>query len=148
MTTRRFDAIVRTLRANKHKLTPQRLAIVGVLAESRGHPSAEAIYEQLKGTFPTMSLATVYRNIQLIKSLGEVLELGFPDGGNRYDGKKPYPHPHLVCIRCKKIMDPDLESLKDMTTELSKETGFTVVSHRLDFFGLCPECAAKKEQDR
>ena len=92
-----------------------------------------------------MSLATVYRNIQLIKSLGEVLELGFPDGGNRYDGKKPYPHPHLVCIRCKKIMDPDLESLADMKMELSKETGYRVISHRLDFFGICPECAAEKE---
>lgn len=39
-----------------------------------------------------MSLATVYRNIVLIKSLGEILELGFPDGRNRYDGNKPYPH--------------------------------------------------------
>ena len=145
MTANRFDAIVRTLRSHKHKMTPQRLAIVGVLAESKGHPSAETIYEQLKGEFPTMSLATVYRNIQLIKSLGEVLELGFPDCSNRYDGKKPYPHPHLVCIRCKEIMDPDLDSLEDMKAELSKETGFRIISHRLDFFGLCPACAREEE---
>lgn len=145
MTTGRFDAIVRTLRAHNHKLTPQRLAIVRVLADSEGHPGAESIHEQLKEKFPTMSLATVYRNIQLIKSLGEVLELGFPDGSNRYDGKKPYPHPHLVCIRCKCIMDPDLESLADMTTELAEETGFRVLSHRLDFFGLCPACIREKE---
>ena len=145
MGTRRFDAIVQTLRHHRHKMTPQRLAIVRVLAESEGHPSAETIHARLKDEFPTMSLATVYRNIQLIKSLGEVLELGFPDGGNRYDGKKPYPHPHLVCIGCKSIMDPDLESLEDMKAELSKETGFRVISHRLDFFGLCPACAAEEE---
>jgi Fur family peroxide stress response transcriptional regulator len=46
-----------------------------------------------------MNLATMYRNIVLIKLLGEVLELGFPDGNNRYDGNKPYPHPHLICIK-------------------------------------------------
>lgn len=141
---KRFDTIVETLKANGHKLTPQRLAIARILSVSQGHPGAEAIYARLKDAFPTMSLATVYRNIQLIKSLGEVLELGFPDDSNRYDGNKPYPHPHLVCIKCKKILDPDLESLEKMTAELSRETGFKMVSHRLDFFGICPDCSRKK----
>jgi len=46
-----------------------------------------------------MSLATVYRKVLVLKSLGEALELGFPDGRNRYDGNRPYPHPHAACIR-------------------------------------------------
>ena len=91
-----------------------------------------------------MSLATVYRNILLIKSLGEVLELGFPDGSNRYDGKKPFPHPHVICIQCKKIVDPDLESLDEMKDEVAKETHFKILNHRLDFFGICSTCQAKK----
>jgi len=86
-----------------------------------------------------MSLATVYRNIQLIKSLGEILELGFPDGNNRYDGNRPYPHPHLVCVQCGKILDPDLGSLEHMKEELSRETGSRVLNNRLDFFGVCPD---------
>ena len=95
----RFEAIIQKLRDNHHKITPQRLAIVKILAKSIGHPSVENIYDEIKIDFPTMSLATVYRNIVLIKSLGEVLELGFPDGSNRYDGNKPFAHPHVICIK-------------------------------------------------
>lgn len=132
--------MVEALQQHRHKLTPQRLAIVRVLASSVGHPGAEAVFNQLKNDFPTMSLATVYRNIQLMKSLGQVLELGFSDGSNRYDGNKPYPHPHLVCTRCGRITDPDLESLEKMKRELAVETGYQVLTHRLDFFGICPDC--------
>ncbi|MBI9085568.1 MAG: transcriptional repressor [Desulfobacterales bacterium] len=143
--TDRYDTIVRRLREAELKLTPQRLAITKILAKSEGHPSVERIYQQLQDAFPTMSLATVYRNIMLIKSLGEVLELGFPDGSNRYDGNKPYPHPHVVCIRCKTIIDPDLASLQDMTAEVAKETGFEILNHRLDFFGVCPNCRKRAD---
>ena len=100
---KRFELIIQKLREKGHKITPQRMAIVKILSKSDGHPSVEDIYDQIKKDFPTMSLATVYRNIVLIKSLGEVLELGFPDGSNRYDGNRPYPHPHVICVKCKKI---------------------------------------------
>jgi Fur family peroxide stress response transcriptional regulator len=140
----RFDTIIQKLRDHGHKITPQRLAIVEILAKSEGHPSVENIHGQIKNDFPTMSLATVYRNIELIKSLGEVLELGFPDGSNRYDGHKPYPHPHVICIKCRKIVDPHLDSLDDMKKEVESETDFTILNHRLDFFGICSNCMAKK----
>jgi len=141
---KRFESIIQKLRDNGHKITPQRMAIVKILGKSNGHPSVEDIYDQIKKDFPTMSLATVYRNIVLIKSLGEILELGFPDGSNRYDGNKPYPHPHLICVKCKKIVDPDLESLDDMKNELAAETHFKILTHRLDFFGICSNCMAEK----
>ncbi|HKK99700.1 MAG TPA: transcriptional repressor [Desulfotignum sp.] len=141
----RTDTIIRKLRENGHKITPQRLAIIKILAVSEGHPSVEDIYEQIRRDFPTMSLATVYRNIVLLKSFGEVLELGFPDGSNRYDGNKPAPHPHVICIRCKKIVDPVLDSLDEMKKEVALETDFTILNHRLDFFGICSSCMAVKE---
>lgn len=140
----RFDIIVGKLREKGHKITPQRLAIIRILARSDGHPSVETIHDQIKDDFPTMSLATVYRNILLIKSIGEVLELGFPDGSNRYDGNKPYPHPHVICVRCKKIVDPVLDSMDVMRKEVAAETQFKILNHRLDFFGLCSECMAKE----
>jgi Fur family transcriptional regulator, peroxide stress response regulator len=140
----RFDSIIQKLRDNGYKITPQRLAIVNFIARTEGHPSVEDIYDQLKNDFPTMSLATIYRNIETIKSLGEVLELGFPDGSNRYDGHKPYPHPHVICIKCKKIVDPDLDSLDDMKKEVASETKFKILNHRLDFFGICSDCMASQ----
>jgi Fur family transcriptional regulator, peroxide stress response regulator len=139
----RFDSIIKKLRENDHKLTPQRMAVIKILARSEGHPSVEKIYEQLLVDFPTMSLATVYRNVMLIKSLEEVLELGFADGSNRYDGNKPYPHPHVICIRCHKIIDPDLAGLANMAKEVADETGFEILTHRLDFFGICSNCMAE-----
>lgn len=136
----RFQVILQKLKDGGHKITPQRMAIIAILAKSEGHPTVEAIYDQIKNDFPTMSLATVYRNILLIKSMGEVLELGFPDGSNRYDGNKPHPHPHVICIKCKKIVDPDLDGLDVLKAAVAKETHFTILNHRLDFFGICSDC--------
>jgi Fur family peroxide stress response transcriptional regulator len=136
----RFNRIISKLKERGHKITPQRVAIARILTKSGGHPSVEDIYAHLQKDFPGVSQATVYRAIMLIKSMGEVLELGFPDGGNRYDGNRPYPHPHLVCTLCKKILDPDLDTLKDMTKELADESGFQIITYRLDFFGVCPDC--------
>lgn len=135
--------MLKKLSERRFRITPQRIAVLKILASSDGHPSVEKIYEKVRADFPTTSLATVYKTVTLLKELGEVLELGFPEGGNRYDGNKPYPHAHLICIKCKKILDPDLATLEDVTKELVSDTGFDIVSHRLDFFGVCPECKNK-----
>ncbi len=140
----RLNQMVAKLRAQDLRITPQRLAILRILAASEGHPSIEEIYDRMKVDFPTMSLATVYKTVTLLKELDEVLELGFPEGVNRYDGSKPYPHPHVICLKCKKIMDPELGSLQHLIEAAGKETGFRIFSHRLDFFGLCPECQGKE----
>jgi len=142
---KRFEIIVRKLRESGHRITPQRLAIVHILARSDGHPSVETIHDRIKKDFPTMSLATVYKNVQLIKSVGEVLELGFPNGSNRYDGNKPAPHPHVICTECKRIVDANLESLNEMEKEIEMETRFKILNHRLDFFGICGNCMAEKD---
>ena len=136
----RLEKMVQTLRDNQYRITPQRLAILKILAQSKGHPSVESIYEQVKPNFPTTSLATIYKNVAILKELDQVLELGFSDDSNRYDGNKPYDHPHVVCTVCKKILDPDIATVKDMTQELVQATGFAITRHRLDFFGLCPQC--------
>ena len=139
----RLESMLKKLREHRFRITPQRITILKVLVSSLEHPTVERIYEQVKSDFPTTSLATVYKTVTLLKELHEVLELGFPEGSNRYDGNKPYPHPHVICIKCKKIVDPDLSGLADMTSELKKETGFKIINHRLDFFGICPSCQKK-----
>jgi Fur family peroxide stress response transcriptional regulator len=141
----RLDKMLQKLRQRNFRITPQRIAVLKVLAFSEGHPSVENIYEEVRKDFPTTSLATVYKTVTLLKELNEVLELGFPEGSNRYDGNKPYPHPHLICTKCKKIVDPDLASLEEMTQELVSDTGFQIINHRLDFFGICPDCQKKMD---
>ena len=109
-----------------------------------GPVKASGCWTHIIEVFPTLSLATVYRNIMLIKSLGEVLELGFPDGSNRYDGHRPYPHPHLICVKCKKIVDSDLDRLDEIKEEIAIENHFRILNHRLDFFGICSDCMSEK----
>ena len=136
----RLNQMLSKLKAHDFRLTPQRLAVLKVLAVSEGHPTVERIYETVRAEFPTTSIATIYKTVNLLKQLNEVLELGFPDGSNRYDGNKPYPHPHVICTKCKKIIDPNLGSLKDLTKEVIKQTGFQILNHRVDFFGTCRDC--------
>ncbi|MFO7665988.1 MAG: transcriptional repressor [Desulfobacterales bacterium] len=138
--TSRLDHMIERLKENGFRITPQRVAIVEILANSWAHPGVDQIYREVIKKFPTTSLATVYKTVTLLKELGEVMEMGFGDGSNRYDGKNPHPHPHVMCVKCKSISDPDLSSLNDMSKELSEETGYKILSHRLDFFGICPEC--------
>jgi Fur family peroxide stress response transcriptional regulator len=136
----RLDQMLIKLRERDFRITPQRLAVLRVLAASDGHPSVERIYDTVRAQFPTTSIATIYKTVALLKQENEVIEISFPDGSNRYDGKKPYPHPHLICTRCKQIIDPDLSSLEDLAKEVAEETGFQIHTHRVDFFGLCREC--------
>jgi Fur family peroxide stress response transcriptional regulator len=136
----RLDQMLSKLKDHDFRITPQRLAVLKVLAASEGHPSVERIYETVRIQFPTTSIATIYKTVALLKQENEVLEISFPDGSNRYDGNKPYPHPHLICTRCGKIIDPDLSSLENLSEEVTKETGFQIHTHRVDFFGLCREC--------
>lgn len=136
----RLETMIQKMRDAGCRITPQRIAILRVLSISKGHPSVEDIYAQVKGEFPTTSLATVYKNISMLKELNEVIELSFGTLSSRYDGNRPDPHPHLICTKCKKIIDPDLETLEHVSDELTRETGFRIMSHRLDFFGICPDC--------
>lgn len=137
---KRLQHMVENLRERGLRITPQRLAVLKVLAESEDHPSVEQVYEQVKTDFPTTSLATIYKTVTLLKELGEVLELGFAEGGSRYDGNKPFPHPHVICTKCGAIADPDFSNMSKMAKEMAKKTGFKLTHHRLDFFGLCPDC--------
>jgi Fur family transcriptional regulator, peroxide stress response regulator len=141
----RLTQMLAKLKSHDFRITPQRLAILRILSESEDHPSVDQIFERVKTNFPTTSLATVYKTITLLKELNEVLELGFPDGSNRYDGNKPCPHPHVICVKCGKIMDPELIGLDTLAEEMSKKTGFRILSHRLDFFGVCRECQRARD---
>jgi len=111
-----------------------------IIAESKGHPSAEQIFEQIKADFPTTSLATIYKTLSLLKDLGEVLELNLAGVGSRFDGNKPYPHPHVICTKCGQIIDPEFEPMAGISREIARQTGYKITHEQLNFFGLCPKC--------
>lgn len=138
-----LDETLGKLRQREFRITPQRIAILQAFFNTDQHPSIEEVYNQVKTDFPTTSLATVYKTVTLLKEIGEILEIGFKDGRKRYDGKKPYPHPHLICTRCNSIIDAEVSLLGQLTTEVAKKSGYQVTSHQIELFGVCPACQKK-----
>ena len=136
----RLQAIIDRLRQRGYRVSPQREAILAAMADSPDHPTAEAVHARLLPTIPDMSLATVYKTLTALKACGEVLELQFSNQDNRYDAARPKPHPHLICQGCGAVEDPDLPDVEAMAQALAEATGYAITSHRLDFFGLCPQC--------
>jgi Fur family peroxide stress response transcriptional regulator len=141
----RFKELVTKLGERGYRLTPQRVALLRLLAANEEHPSASHLYDQIKAQFPTTSPATVYKTLNLLKEIGEILELGFSEDDNRYDANKPYPHPHLICVRCRKIVDPEVNLLQNLLQEVTRLSGYQIISHRLDFYALCPDCQNDEE---
>ena len=90
----RFDELIAALKDRDFRLTPQRVELVRLIASSEGHPSAAQLYAKIKRQFPTMSQATVYKTLSLLKDMGQVLEIDLRDDSH-YDGN------NWVC--CKKI---------------------------------------------
>ncbi len=148
-TTNRLDALIKRLKDNGHRLTPQRLAIVSALANSSAHPTAEQIHKMILKDFPTTSLATVYKTITMLKEQGEIIELSFGDMGSRFDARDAAPHPHIICTRCGSVFDLDVEEAFEsvdfnvLATRMADKTGFRIESYRLDFYGICSKCQDK-----
>lgn len=136
----RYQTLLGKLQARGSRITSHRLALLRLLAASQGHPNAAQLYEALRVQFPTISLATVYKTLDLLKEEGEVLEIPLR-GESHYDGNKPYPHPHLICTRCGKILDGDeVRVLDAINQEIQQKYAFKVAQSQLVFYGICREC--------
>jgi Fur family peroxide stress response transcriptional regulator len=134
----RLEEVAAKLKAARYRITPQRLAVIKALISSDEHPTVEKIYRQIRGDFPSTSIATVYNTLECLKNLGEVLELA-RSGGSRYDGRNPHPHPHLVCAVCGRIEDVDMD-LRQAGERIADQRGYSDIRHDLEFTGVCPQC--------
>lgn len=136
--------LVGRLKQADGRITSQRLGIIRSLVYNDNHPSAEDIYRELQQTFPTLSIATVYKTLERLKGMGEVLELEFREGRNRYDGMKPRPHTHLMCTACGKILDLDFELPLESASNVARASGFQLGRVRFDLYGVCNDCRRNK----
>lgn len=132
-----------TLKVSGVRITPQRHAILEYLISSMAHPTADEIYKALEGKFPNMSVATVYNNLRVFKDVGLVKELTYGDSSSRFDFTT-HDHYHAICESCGKIVDFQYPGLDEVEQFASHVTGFKVSHHRLEVYGLCPDCAKKE----
>ncbi len=129
------------LKSYQLKITPQRIAIVEELA-SHGHLSIEDLYQGLLERFPTISLATVYKNINAMEEKEFVQEVKIPEQKSKYELTKAH-HAHVVCQECKKVEDV-VVSTKTILDEVKDVSHYRINRDDLIFTGLCPECVVKQ----
>ncbi len=126
--------------------TAQREAILRYLNGTREHPNAEEAFEAVRREIPSISLATVYRNLARLVDEGLVRELPSGGHGKRYDAATE-PHHHFFCTVCGKVEDvfPGLPST--VKEAMIRSIDRSVSQFRLQFYGLCPECVETRERE-
>ena len=123
--------------------THQRQIIYETVMSFHGHPSPEAIYDHVKKQIPSISLATVYKNIQTFIDSGMLRKVSTYHGALRVEPNLQ-PHHHLVCIRCKSIMDVDEDKIDPVQLRYKLPRGFKVTRIAVDILGVCDNCASTR----
>ena len=141
--------LVERMREWAVRVTPQRLAIAEVVLNSSDHPTVQQIYDRVKGHFPSMTLATIYSTLGVLQKSGLIQELPFQKM-SRYEPNME-PHVNLVCIECENVIDAetnhDVEGVVvGLRKQIADRSDFEVAWQRVDFYGLCPRCAAAKRR--
>lgn len=135
------------LQAKGIRITPQRQAILQFLIENHRHPTADEIYQALAENFSNMSVATVYNNLRLLKKLNIVKELTYGDHASRFDYVTS-DHYHAICKNCGLMVDFYYPGLEDVQQAAASLTGFAIDEHRLEVYGLCPDCQKKMATEK
>lgn len=120
------------------KATPQRLAVYRALLEAHDHPSPEAVFRAVQRELPSISLATIYKTLDSLEAAGLVSEVSHLSETKRYDANQT-PHHHLVCQRCKKVVDHNDPALDGLLPR-SSLPGFTALEVRIQIVGICDAC--------
>ena len=125
-----------------HRETKQREAILKALRNTRSHPTADQIYDEVRKDIPNISKGTVYRNLQVLQDDGAITELKLNDTLSRYEVKQE-SHYHFRCEKCGRVSDIDMPVDKELDQQVEKGTGLKVSYHQLEFRGLCKDCQKK-----
>jgi Fe2+ or Zn2+ uptake regulation protein len=130
----------RRLRQEGHRLTPQRLAVLEVIKSGPGHMTVNEVLEQLRAQYPTLTVPTVYRNLQWLTEVGLVAETDLGGGSRVYEYIADHPHHHLVCSHCHRVIDLPDSLLDPLREALGEQYGFASSMEHVGLFGVCPEC--------
>ncbi len=124
------------------KLTSQRRIILHQAIQARGHFSAEQLLDFSKKQDRTISKATVYRTLALLKESGVLEEQDFGDGKQLYErGQGRRHHDHLICVRCGEIIEFENNPIEKLQDAEARRHQFKIVYHCLKLFGFCKNCA-------
>ncbi|ODS30525.1 MAG: putative transcriptional regulator [Candidatus Scalindua rubra] len=136
------DNLVERFRSKKLKITPQRLGIFRILESNLQHPSAEDIFSKIKKIYPTVSFTTVYKTLDILEKMGEILKITIDEERKHYD-PNTNTHHHIICLMCNKISDIEEEHIRPkLPRGILNE--FTPSSYHISFYGTCKKCHKNK----
>ncbi len=139
-----MNHFISLLKDKELKATPQRLCVLKEL-EKKLHPTIDDLYEALRVDNPSISLATVYKNLSTLKEKGVVIEVNVADGKMRYDIYSK-PHIHLVCKKCGSIEDADYDKdLFEYQNAIEKNRGVKI--DRMDIIASVEMCKLCQSND-
>ena len=122
-----------------YKSSKQRDVILDYMRAMSGHVSAEQIYEDLSKTDHKVSLATIYRNLNILADMKEIKKIALPDG-YVYD-KTCKPHYHFYCTHCNTLYDLPKAYLHEFDVEAKEESLIAMIEgHEITFKGICKNC--------
>ncbi len=130
--------VVNSLKAHGLKVTPQRVTILSAI-EKKGHANIDEIYKEAKTTNPTMSLATVYKNITSLIETKLLKEVAINNQKSKYELSKE-PHSHLICKECGSLEDIDSNNLFTLNND---KIDFDIEEVELNIYGVCNKCKNK-----
>ncbi len=122
--------------------TKQRSAVSNVLAQAEGFYSAQELHAMLRERGERVGLTTVYRTLQGLADAGEIDVMRPPGGEHLYRRCSQGHHHHLVCRSCGRAVEVEGPAVESWADKVASRHGFVDVSHTMEIFGTCPECAA------
>lgn len=132
--------VLQSLKEKGYRLTPQRVMVLSAIADGNGHMGVDQVYEQVRKVYPYVDIATVYRNLQLLKRLHLVTEIEAPDGVRYEFIKQDRRHHHMVCEACGAAFDLPPQYLDALKAKLMREVGFEPHMEHFTISGLCNRC--------
>lgn len=138
------EKLLERCRSEGLKATPQRIAIFKALEGNRNHPSAESIYEIIRKDYPTVSLTTVYRTLETLVQMGELVQLRMLKGVLNYDPDASHHH-HVICTMCKRVEDVFMKCPGESELPEPIRSQFSVDDCRVFFYGKCDKCRSRTD---
>ena len=126
------------------RTTKQRTAVSAVLADAEGFASAQDLHAKLRERGERVGLTTVYRTLQGLADAGEVDVMRPPGGEHLYRRCSQGHHHHLVCRVCGRAVEVEGPAVESWAERVAGQHGYRDVSHTLEIFGTCPECAVER----
>ena len=126
--------------------TRQKKLILEAIEKAEAPQTAEQVLSNAREALPSMALTTVYRNLEQLTDQQIISRLIYPDGITRYRMADEIHHHQLVCIRCNDQVDISQCPLDCLAKQIEDDTGYSITSHTLTLYGLCPKCSRHSKE--